>query len=156
MLLPIGNEVLAAPAMLGCVAMRFLISDACHRRVRSNCERMRRVRGCAEDGRLLVRRTMVKNACSTLVADLADVSRKGMESESARSLAVCVSTYTTGGREAGCAQGEGKKYAAPHMSRPPSPSALPYTAHLLLGDEIALISHEQLVDTLGCVTVDLV
>jgi hypothetical protein len=58
-LLPTGNVVWLASRAVGVVAMRFLISDA-----------------------------IVMNACSTLVADLADVSRNGMESESASSLAV--------------------------------------------------------------------
>ena len=42
--------------------------------------------------RVVLLRTIVMKACSTLVADLAEVSRKGMESESANSFAVVVST----------------------------------------------------------------
>ena len=61
-LLPIGSAVL--PCLVGgAVAILFLISDA-----------------------------IVMNACSTFVADLALVSRKGTESESAKSLAVWNST----------------------------------------------------------------
>lgn len=42
--------------------------------------------------RSLICRAIVKNACSTLVADLAEVSRKGIESPSANSLATVYST----------------------------------------------------------------
>jgi len=44
-LLPIGSEALLAAAMLGCVAMRVLISDACDSDGKQRIARTRSVRG---------------------------------------------------------------------------------------------------------------
>ncbi len=89
--------------------------------------------------RSLIWRAMVRKACSTLLAFLADVSRKGMPMLSANSC--------SGGVVSGSAK----------TARDRAATFLPYLGngvldHLLVC-HIALVAHEQLVDALGGVPV---
>lgn len=88
--------------------------------------------------RSLICRAMVKKACSTFVALFAEVSRKGIPRESANSYKSQISL----------------------CSRPtPLLHRSTYLCHCVFNDllvrHIGLVAHQQLVDTLRCVAVDL-
>ena len=90
----------------------------------------------ADDMRSLIWRAIVKKACSTFCAFLAEVSTKGIPRLSANSYYLFISTK--------------------HES---SPWACPHLCHRIIDDllvcHIALVADEELVDTFGCIAVDL-
>jgi len=101
--------------------------------------------------RSLIWRAMVRKACSTLLALLADVSRKGMPRLSANSCCAW---------SAACVQGEGKWQPGGRARRGDATRHLrPYLRHgvfdHLLVRHIALVAYEELVDAFGGVPVNL-
>ena len=104
--------------------------------------------------RFLISEAIVMNACSTLVALLALVSRKGMVSESANS---CAPPDAQRLREAPRTAAACERAAQAGGARPGVRAHLcSVVLDLLLRGEVALVAHEQLVDALARVPVDLV
>ena len=89
--------------------------------------------------RCLISLAIVMNACSTFVASLADVSRNGMPRPSANS----------------CKPSGVECASEDHSSREKQTDFRLFVINDALGDEIALVADEQLVDILASIAVDL-